>query len=266
MRVTGISFYYYFDVDCDFIFEGHTHNTYEANIVLNGKLEVTVGDNVLKLSKGDMIFWSPDIHHNNRALEKVEFISIHFGLETGFFKDKQIVFHHFGHDGRKIIRLFMNEAQKNMHPRYGFVNITPVEDENGELKNDAAAIPLLESLIVMSVQDIQAPEVSDVFSAKVFRNALDVMSSNINSEISVPEIARRCGVCMTTLKKAFRIHAGKGAKKYYNDLRIEAAKKMLESGKNITETAFDLGFSSSSYFSQFFKNNTGINPKDYVER
>ena len=92
------------------------------------------------------------------------------------------------------------------------------------------------------------------------------MNSDLSRELSVPEIAKLAGVCQTSLKKAFSRHAGKGVKKYYNELRIEAAKNMLASGKNITETAFSLGFSSSSYFSQFFKKSTGISPKDYLKR
>lgn len=267
MRVSHISFYYLFDVDGNYIFEGHSHGTYEANIVIDGNLEVTVEEKVIKLSKGDMIFWSPDLPHNNHAsVGNVKFISVHFDLVTSMFPEKQIVFHHFGQDGMSLVKMFMEEAMKNSSPRNGIADIYPDEDESGSAQNGAAAIPLLESLLLISIQSTQAPEISDDYSARVFREAIDVMNSNLNNELNVPAIARLCGVSQTTLKTVFRRHAGKGVKKYYNELRIEAAKNTLESGKSISETAYCFGFSSPSYFSQFFKNNTGMSIREYLKR
>lgn len=267
MRVSYISFYYLFNVNRDHIFEGHNHNTFEANVVLSGELEVTVQNNVIKLTAGDMFFWPADMPHNNRALEDgTQFIAVHFGLSNDTFLKNNIVFHHLGQDEMAAVRLFMSEAQKNSSQKNGLADISMKQSESGKLKEGAAAISLLESLILLSVKDSHDLQLSEDFSAQIFRRAFGIMNTNLNRELSVPEIAKLSGVCQTTLKKAFSRHAGKGVKKYYNELRIEAAKNMLASGKNITETAFALGFSSSSYFSQFFKNNTGKNPKDYLKR
>ena len=267
MRVTYISFFYFFNVNRDHIFEGHNHNTFEANVVLGGELEVTIQNNVIKLTKGDMIFWPADMAHNNRALlDGTQFIAVHFGLSDDTFLKNNIVFRHLSSDEMAAVKLFISEAQKSSSPTNGLADISIKKGEPGKPKDGTAAISLLESLILLSVENSHDLQLSEDFSAQVFRRAFAVMNSNLNRELSVSEIAKLSGVCQTTLKKAFSRHAGKGVKKYYNELRTEAAKNMLESGKNITETAFSLGFSSSSYFSQFFKNNTGINPKDYLKR
>ena len=267
MRVTYVSFFYVFNVNRDHIFEGHNHNTFEANVVLGGELEVTIQNNVIKLTEGDMIFWPADMAHNNRALEDgTRFIAVHFGLSSDTFLKDNIVFRHLGQDEMATVRLFMSEAQKSSSPKNGLADISINTRETDKPKDGTAAISLLESLILLSVENSHDLQLSEDYSAQVFRRAFAIMNSNLNRELSVPEIAKLAGVCQTTLKKAFSRHAGKGVKKYYNELRTEAAKNMLESGKNITETAFALGFSSSSYFSQFFKNNTGINPKDHLKR
>lgn len=50
---------------------------------------------------------------------------------------------------------------------------------------------------------------------------------------------------------------------FLNQFRIEKAKNMLLQNKNITETAFDCGFESLSYFNRTFKKITGQNPSEF---
>jgi AraC-like DNA-binding protein len=47
---------------------------------------------------------------------------------------------------------------------------------------------------------------------------------------------------------------------FVNHYRIDKAKKLLLSGKNVTETCFLSGFESLSYFNRTFKKITGMNP------
>ncbi len=47
---------------------------------------------------------------------------------------------------------------------------------------------------------------------------------------------------------------------FVNHYRIDKAKKLLLSGKNVTETCFSSGFESLSYFNRTFKKITGTNP------
>ena len=50
---------------------------------------------------------------------------------------------------------------------------------------------------------------------------------------------------------------------YFADLRIEEAKNLLQNGMGVNEAADALGFSSASYFSRWFKKETGIAPVQY---
>ena len=52
--------------------------------------------------------------------------------------------------------------------------------------------------------------------------------------------------------------------KYINMKKIDAAREMLiNDKKSITEIAFDLGFSSSQYFSTFFKKHSSFTPDEF---
>ncbi|MEW9799283.1 ATP-binding protein [Alteromonas sp. CYL-A6] len=53
---------------------------------------------------------------------------------------------------------------------------------------------------------------------------------------------------------------------YLKRFRIEKAKLLLCEGQQVTVTALDVGFSSTSYFSNCFKTITGLTPKAYQEQ
>jgi AraC-like DNA-binding protein len=56
-------------------------------------------------------------------------------------------------------------------------------------------------------------------------------------------------------------------KECINWLRLEEAKRLLlETDLNITEIAYTLGFSSSSYFGVLFRNQEGISPKEFRKK
>ncbi len=53
---------------------------------------------------------------------------------------------------------------------------------------------------------------------------------------------------------------------YLRKYRLDKARKELEKGRQITEVAFDVGFSSASYFSHCFKAEFGTSPKAFVDK
>lgn len=66
------------------------------------------------------------------------------------------------------------------------------------------------------------------------------------------------------LNSLFLKHEGITMHKYIDEVRLRNAKDVLiSSDKTISEIAFDCGFSSASYFTEFFTANTGMSPKEY---
>lgn len=91
------------------------------------------------------------------------------------------------------------------------------------------------------------------------------MEDSIEDNLTVSDIARRCGVCVTLLKNAFAEYAGKGVKEYYIEMKVERAKTLLMCGKHADAVSAELGFSSPSYFSQTFKRIAGVSPRGFLK-
>ncbi len=68
------------------------------------------------------------------------------------------------------------------------------------------------------------------------------------------------------LSELFSRSMQKTLRSYFSELRMERAKEMLDSGKSVTETAEQLGYSSLHPFSRAYKNHFKICPSKNKER
>ena len=111
LKIYKIKRYYHKIFDNTYSFIGHTHNSYELNIVLNGTLEVTVGKSVLQLSAGDSLFWSPMLFHCNRAVSTgcTEFLSIIFSVDDDAKNEDMITFSRLTPSTDALVKLLINE-------------------------------------------------------------------------------------------------------------------------------------------------------------
>lgn len=79
---------------------------------------------------------------------------------------------------------------------------------------------------------------------------------------SAAKMAEQCGISTRQLRWYFRECRGFALKKWLDELRAEAAAKMLQNGDSVKSIAVDLGFKQRSHFSKFFKRVTGIAPSE----
>ena len=95
---------------------------------------------------------------------------------------------------------------------------------------------------------------------------IDFLRKNPLSTVSIEEIAKMCPVSGTNFRKLFREYSGKSPASYRIDVKLELAKRMLESEKvSFTYIAEALGFESEAYFSRLFKKKLGCSPSVYRE-
>ena len=92
----------------------------------------------------------------------------------------------------------------------------------------------------------------------------DYIDSHYMEDFNLDELAQMFNISKYHFVRIFKKEFSKGPMAYLEEVRIRIAKNLLASTENrITDIALNLGFSSSSYFSQRFKTLTGITPYDY---
>ena len=81
--------------------------------------------------------------------------------------------------------------------------------------------------------------------------------------MKIYEIADHIGISKYHLAREFKYITGHTIIEQINILKCNEAKKLIESGKSVTEAATLLGFNDLPYFSQVFKRMNGVTPSAY---
>lgn len=91
------------------------------------------------------------------------------------------------------------------------------------------------------------------------------MEEHFAEHISLDQICRRVGLSRSALLRAFTRSKGVTPYCYLENIRIGAAKKLLERGVPPAETALRTGFSDQSHFTNYFSRFIGLAPGVYRE-
>lgn len=90
------------------------------------------------------------------------------------------------------------------------------------------------------------------------------IETNLNKKISMEELANNLGVGRRNFDRRFMKATFNTPVEYLQRVKIEAAKKALEtSRKTINEVMFEVGYSDLKAFREVFKKITGLSPLEY---
>ncbi len=90
------------------------------------------------------------------------------------------------------------------------------------------------------------------------------VSSHYKEDISLKFLSEKFDKSYNYLSSVFNKEMKMSFREYLNNYRIKKAEKILiESELTLAEISMEVGFSSQSYFSKVFKNNTGVSPLKY---
>ena len=99
----------------------------------------------------------------------------------------------------------------------------------------------------------------------MIRKAKEYIDSNYtDEEISLNKVAENVGLTPTYLSALFKKETKQNFTDYVTMLRITRAKELLCCTKKlISEIAYEVGFRDYRYFSQIFKKQTGMTPRQF---
>ncbi len=98
-------------------------------------------------------------------------------------------------------------------------------------------------------------------------NVLQVIDLHLSNEnFGVEMLCRVVGVSERQLQRKLKAITNKSPIQLISSVRLHRAKELLiRQERNITEIAFDIGFTSPSYFSKCFKKEFGLSPTEFLQ-
>jgi transcriptional regulator GlxA family with amidase domain len=95
----------------------------------------------------------------------------------------------------------------------------------------------------------------------------EYLEQHYGDPMTLEQMGRIAGLEQRTLLRRFRKATGDSPIAYLQQVRIEAARRLLElSQNNIEEIAWKVGYQDSSSFNRLFKKSTGISPGSYRKK
>lgn len=267
---------FYMEMPMNFHYDGERHDFWEMVYIDKGEMICTTDKSRFILKSGEMTFHKPNEFHNltgdNHTAPNVSIIT---------FECRSRAMRHL--EGK---RFRLNGEEKAMLSRVFEEGLScyRLEDETNPLLQHMIKLEhapfgssqmtknLLESFLIMLCRN------NDVDSRKNRRSCiidgvdvpynvkeiLDFLHTNLYGKITVRDVARKLGKSESTVKQIFATYQKNGMMRYYNQMKIKEARKLIRQGSyNMTQISDLLGFDNPQYFSKCFKSFTNMTPSEY---
>ncbi len=242
-------------------FQMHWHDRVELLYVTCGKLEVHLDDRQVEILAGQVAVFCPRMLHGGFAGENgVKFHTIMFDLDNFYNKTPA--------SEKYLDGLFRNEVcfqtvTTNEHITEAvkqLIKRLTAKDEENPLFVVGLVYDIVGNLYQFCRESIKPIQKI----SENFRNVLEFVNNHFTEDISTQSLSQRFGYNETYFCRRFKEVTGITLMKYIQILRIELAQKLLKNTeKGIAEIALECGFTDISYFSNCFKRQVGLAPKEF---
>lgn len=194
-------------------------------------------------------------------------------------------------DGKQCATHWMHAAHlRNLFPKVKVVDEKIMTEEDGIYTSGGAYAFL--NLVLHLIEKYAGREAA-IFSSKAFsididrnsqspfiifegqkdhtdekvKKAQKFIEDNYEQMIRVDDLADQFAMSRRTLERRFKKATSNTITEYIQRVKVEAAKKSLESSrKNVTEVMYDVGYSDTKSFRDLFRRITGLTPIEYRDK
>lgn len=163
------------------------------------------------------------------------------------------------------------------HGNYSLKAAGIVEEINnkkltGFLRSAFVEGKLYEMLVIQIAQYLddqredKSPQIMRRFDVENVRIADEIIKNNLDRNLTIDYLAKEIGTNVNKLQDNFKATYNLTVNKYMQQVKLEAAKKMLfSSDYNISQIVNRIGLNNRSYFSKIFKEKYGVSPKYFLK-
>ncbi len=194
-------------------------------------------------------------------------------------------------DGMQCATHWLAENEfRTMFPEVNLVTEKIITDERGIYSSGGAFS--YQNLILYLIEKYAGREIA-VLTAKVFaieidrmtqspfiifrgqkdhedepvRKAQEFIEANFSERLTVDQLTDMLAIGRRNFERRFKKATSNSVAEYIQRVRVEAAKKSIESGQyTISEVMYDVGYSDTKAFRTVFRKVTGLSPLEYRQK
>ena len=131
---------------------------------------------------------------------------------------------------------------------------------------------ILQSLILELIYTINKDSTKRIKNSNsnnnylIIEKSLKYIKEHLTEDLSLGSVAEKMSISPIYFHNTFKTSTGKTLRDYVEEQRIKKAINLITTTNyNLTQIAYECGFSSQSYFSYVFKRKMNVTPRDYVK-
>lgn len=239
--------------------EPHIHSSCELSVAESGSMEVTVGDRTVTVEENGGILVFPYSVHSYKALSP-QSKRCTYNFTSDYIPDFQILFETSGvpfvaytSSRRPEFTKFAQEYLVRYSHSY---SVGPVVTKG--------LLTVLISGIMPSYTGKKFEESSSGdLDYEYSKRLLKYIHSHLCEDLSLDKLSKELNVVPNHISSAFSRKFGMTLNSYIVSQRMSLAESLLRTSMNITEIAFESGFSSIRNFNRAFRETFGMSPTEY---
>lgn len=235
-------------------FENHWHNYYEIIYYGNCKGTCNLNGKIYDIKDNCLFLLTPTDFHEIKNEDSADSFSINIS-----FTENSI--------DKKILKEFITSAHVvyNMdeHLQNLFFLMHSIYSSKSQRKDSFLYHTL--NLILLNITEYGTPAAfNKMVLHPVINDALIYLITSKDRSISLQEIADKYRISPAYFSVLFRNDMGMTYSKYMNKLKLDYAKRLLETtDMHILDICYECGFKNNSHFVRTFKEATGIAPSEF---
>ncbi|MEG0639088.1 MAG: AraC family transcriptional regulator [Clostridia bacterium] len=243
----------------------HYHkNCFEMTYLTKGTLHFSIDERSYNLSGGDLFVTHPNEIHDTAAVP----LSVHsmywFQLDVSdparfFYLEKgaaMALITQLNALDMRVVKLDEQTASAILTGVYDYF----CSPHQSTRDMGAALLLYFLHLVVFHANQLRFTLQPDI--GRVANYIID----HLDDELSLEELADIAQLSVSRFKQKFKNQIGVPPREFINAQRVKAGEALLEEGWSVTDTAMELGFSSSNYFAVVFRRHMGYSPMEVIRR
>ena len=258
------------DPKLNHLFYWHFHPEFELVYIEGADAKRHVGNHISQFTHSDLVFIGSNIPHLN----------FDHGVTTTYRKEVLHIKPTFKESFVASIPELQAIDRLMELAKYGLAFYGTTKDVVGQLLKELHLLPpfefFMQSITILKKLSqskefklLHTTPYVNKYSSKEqerIREIYALIDERYQNKITVTEVAALCNLTKPAFCRYFKKATGNTFIGFLNQYRISQAKRLLLIGKNVSETCFECGFESLSYFNRTFKKVTGENPSTFKKK
>lgn len=267
-KTQNIGLIYQEDKEQYFYDKLHQHEEIQLCVIVKGEGTLVVGDTINKYSSGDVLVIGSNLPHvfkSDASVIKKSFMISLFFTRDSFGKDFFLL-----DDFKELIPFFEKSTSgfKLIENKGKVMKIFLDLQKSNNLNRFIGLLQVLKIVVnskTVELANFVYPKRYTDNEGKRMRDVMDFTMNNFEKNIDLFEIAGKANMTPNAFCRYFKQRTNKTYFTFLNELRIENACKLLNSGNtlSISEIAYQCGFNNLSNFNRKFKEIKTISPSKY---